>query len=346
MLAGLRNFLLTFIISLIIFGIIAFFVVNMIMDSIGVGSFIDNGNIDPVQTGGEDYVENPGGNEALIELDGNSFNMLFVGLDYAPDIFYDYYDPDTVSSLVEYNSDKIPGELVTDGEYRNVSADTILLVCVSKERKEFAFSAISPGTIIKRENENVCLSDIFENEGIDSFIESVHSLVGVPIDRYALVSLYEFPSIIDIIEGVDFNVPCDMKYDDYKGGLHINLKEGFQHLDGEKALHVLRFNKYEGTVNSRLKTTVSFARAVMNKMTDPKYITKAAALFREAEKMIITDFTAADLSSNLDLIFSYPEFSPVSIELPGTYSTIDGRLCFIPNENACRNAMVAYDRVK
>ncbi len=345
MLAGLRNFLLTFIISLVIFGIIAFFVVNMIMDSIGVGSFIGRNN-DPVQTGGEDYVDTPSGNEALIELDGNSFNMLFVGLDYAPDIFYDYYDPDTVSSLVDFDSGKIPGELVTDGEYRAVSADTILLVCVSKERKEFAFTAISPGTIIKRENENVCLSDVFESEGIDSFIESVHSLVGVPIDRYAFVSLYEFPDLIDIIEGVDFNVPCDMKYDDYKGALHIDFKEGVQHLDGEKALQVLRFNKYEGTVNSRLKTTVSFARAVMNKMTDPKYITKAAALFREAEKMIITDFTAADLSSNLDLIFSYPNFEPVSIELPGTYSTIDGRLCFIPNENACRSVMMPYKRVK
>ena len=345
MIAGLKNFLLTFIISLVIFGIIAFFVVNMIMDSIGVGSFID-GNNDPVQTGGEDYVETPSGNDALLELDGNSFNMLFVGLDYAPDIFYDYYNPNTVSSLVNFDSGKIPGELVTDGEYRAVSADTILLVCVSKERSEFAFTAISPGTIIKRENKNICLSDVFESEGIDSFIESVHSLVGVPIDRYAFVSLYEFPSLIDIIEGVDFNVPCNMKYDDFKGGLHINLKEGVQHLDGEKALHVLRFNKYEGTVNSRLKTTVSFARALMNKMTDPKYITKAAALFREAEKMIITDFTAADLSSNLDLIFSYPNFEPVSIELPGTYSTIDGRLCFIPSESACLNVMMPYRRAK
>ncbi|MBQ8207667.1 MAG: LCP family protein [Clostridia bacterium] len=343
MLAGFRNFLLTFIISLIIFGIIAFFVVNMVLDSIGVGAVIGD-DPDPVQTGGEDYVENKG-NEALTELDGNSFNMLFVGLDYAPDIFYDYYDPSTVSKLVEYDSGKLPGGLVTDGEYRRVSADTILLVCVSKERKEFAFTAISPGTIINRDGGTVCLSDIFENEGIDSFIDTVHDLVGLPIDRYAVVSLEEFPSVIDIIDGVNFNVPCDMVYDDNKGGLHINIAEGVQHLDGEKALQVLRFDKYEGTANSRLKTTVSFARAVMNKMTDPKYITKAAALFKEAEKMIVTDFTAADLSSNLDLIFSYPDFTAVSLELPGTYSTIDGRLCFIPNTNACLSTMAPYRRV-
>lgn len=343
MLAGFRNFLLTFIISLVIFGVIAFFVVNMVLDSVGVGAVIGN-NRDPIQTGGEDFVSD-NGNDALIDLDGNSFNMLFVGLDYAPDIFYDYYDPSTVSELIKYDSGKIPGGLVTDGEYRRISADTILLVCVSKERKEFAFTAISPGTIINRDGGTVCLSDIFENEGTDSFIDSVHRLVGLPIDRSAFVSLKEFPKIIDIIEGIDFNVPCNMMYDDNKGGLHINISEGVQHLDGEKSLQVLRFNKYEGTSNSRLKTTVNFARAVMNKMTDPKYITKAAALFREAEKMIVTDFTAADLSSNLDLIFSYPDFTSVSIELPGTYSTIDGRLCFIPNTNACLNTMAPYKRV-
>jgi len=338
---GIRNFFLTFIISLIIFGIIAFFVVNMILGSLGVSAGIGE-NPDPVQTGGEDYVDK--GNDAREDLDGNSFNMLFVGLDYAPAIFYDYYDPDTVSGLVEYPSGKLPGGLVMDGEFRRVSADTILLVCVSKERKEFAFTAISPGTIVKRGNDTKCLSDVFEDEGVESFVDTVHSLVGVSIDRYALVSLTEFPKLIDMIEGVDFNVPCNMVYDDNKGGLHINITEGPQTLDGKTALEMLRFDKYEGTQNSRIKTTVSFVRAVMKKMTDPKYITKAAALFREASSMIVTDFTAADLSLNLDLIFSYPDFESVSLELPGTYSTIDGRLCFIPNANGCLNLLAPYKR--
>lgn len=345
MLAGFRNFILTFVISLVIFGLIAFFVVNWALGVLGVSSGISGigDNPNPVDTGVDDYIEDEG-NVALDELDGNSFNMLFVGLDYAPELFYDYYDPDTVSGLAGYDPDATSGELVTDGEYRRVSADTILLVCVSKERKEFAFTAISPGTIISRDGETKCLSDVFEDEGIDSFIDTVHTLVGLPIDRYAIVSLSEFPGVIDIIDGVDFNVPCDMVYDDNKGALHINIKEGLQHLDGEKALQVLRFDKYENTSDSRLKTTINFACAVMKKMTDRKYFTVSLAIFKEAEKMIVTDFTAADLSANHDLIFSYPNFTPVSLELPGTYSTIDGRLCFIPNTNACLNMLAPYKR--
>ncbi len=343
MLAGFRNFILTFLIFLLIFGLVAFFIVNWALGAMGVSTGI--GNPDPIETGVDDYIPNHGG-EALDQLDGKSFNMLFVGLDYAPELFYDYYDPNTVSGLPSYNGGAVAGELVTNGEYRRVSADTILLVCVSKERKEFAFTAISPGTIVNRGNETKCLSDIYEDEGKDKFIEAINALVEIPIDRYAFVSLDKFPDLINIIGGVDFNVPCNMVYDDNKGGLHINISEGMQHLDGEKALQVIRFNKYEDTTNSRLKTTVNFVRAVMSKMTDSKYmyIKKAGAIFKEAEKMIVTDFTAADLNSNLDLIFSYPSFTPVTFELPGTYSTIDGRLCFIPNAVACKNTLAPYRR--
>ncbi|MEE0969315.1 MAG: LCP family protein [Clostridia bacterium] len=345
MLQGFRNFILTFVISLAIFGIIAYFVVQLVLGAISADTpVINNG---PLQTGGEDYVENTG-NDALEELDGNSFNMLFLGLDYAPDIFYDYYDPNTADKLVEYDGGKVPGGLVTDGEYRRISADTILLVCVSKERKEFAFTAISPGTMVKYGETTKCLSDIFEDDGLDALIETVHGLVNIPIDRYAMVSLNEFPDIIDIIGGVDFNVPCDMVYDDYKGGLHINITAGLQELDGKTALEVLRFDKYENTTGSRLKTTIAFAKAVMSKMTDSElmFIRKAGAIFNEAKQMVVTDFTAADLNSNLDLIFSYPDFTPVSLELPGTYSTIEGRLCFIPNTNACRNTLAPYRRIQ
>lgn len=345
MLSNVRNFFLTFVISLIIFGIIAFFVVGLVLDSINVS--VSSVDTSPIVQGSDNYIESDNDNrDKQAELDGNSFNMLFLGLDYAPALFYDEYNPKTASELVKYDTDKTAGKNASDGEYRRVSADTILLVCVSKENKEFAFSAISPNTLITRGSETKCLGDIFEDEGLDKFISALEGLCGITVDRYALVDLENFANVIDIIEGVDFNVPCNMQYDDYNGNLHINIKAGYQHLDGKKSLEMLRFNKYEDTSGSRLKTTMAFARAVMTKMTDTRYITKAAALFREAQSMIVTDFTAADLSSNLDLIFSYPNFDALSIELPGAYSTIDGKLCFIPNVNGCISTLAPYQRQK
>lgn len=338
MLSNIKNFFLTFIISLIIFGVIAFLVINMLLGDLGTGQGLD-------QNGNDDFVDNGNNNNPLVELDGNSFNMLFIGLDYAPGLFYKYYDPTTVSGLADYKTNEIPGELVTDGSYRRISADAILLVCVSKEREEFAFTSISPGTLIERSGTTKCLSDIYEDEGLFSFIDTVRDLVGLPIDRYAVLSLQTFPEIIDELGGVTFNVPCDMKYDDNKGALHINITAGRQTLDGKTALEVLRFNSYEDTNSSRAKTTIDFAKSLMKKMTVTLYKTKAVGILKNIESMIVTNFTASDLNSNLDLIFSYPDFDTVTLELPGKYSTIDGRLCFIPNMNACRNTLAAYKRL-
>lgn len=335
--SGVRNFLLTFLISLVLFSVIAFGIFEL-------AGLTGGDSNSAVVTGFDIYTDSDNSNNALVDLDGNSFNMLFLGVDYSPSLFYSSYNPNTVEGLVPYDDGLVAGELVTDGAYRRISADTILLVCVSKERKEFAFTALSPNTLVKKDEETKCLGDIFEDDGLPSLVDAVHNLTGVPIDRYAVVGLDDFASVLDIIEGVDFNVPCRMVYDDNKGGLHINLSAGYQYLDGAKALDMLRFNSYEDPAYSRLKTTAAFARAVAAKVTTTAYITKAPALFKEAASKIVTDFTASDLNSNLDLIFSYPNFTALTIELPGTYSTIDGKLCFIPNETACVNTMAPYKR--
>ena len=55
------------------------------------------------------------------------------------------------------------------------------------------------------------------------------------IDNQALIKL------VDVVGGVDFYVPMDMKYDDPSQDLYINLKEGQQTLNGDKAEQLLRY---------------------------------------------------------------------------------------------------------
>ena len=57
------------------------------------------------------------------------------------------------------------------------------------------------------------------------------------IDNQALIKL------VDTIGGVKFYVPRDMKYDDPSQDLHIDLKQGMQTINGEKAEQLLRFRK-------------------------------------------------------------------------------------------------------
>lgn len=65
----------------------------------------------------------------------------------------------------------------------------------------------------------------------------------IKIDFYASIDLVAFKNIVDIIGGVPMNVPRDMYYDDPEQDLHIDLKAGWQTLNGEQAEQFVRFRK-------------------------------------------------------------------------------------------------------
>ena len=73
-------------------------------------------------------------------------------------------------------------------------------------------------------------------DGMERLASRLHSLLGFPVDGYVLVDLEAFKKTVDLVGGVDFDVPQDMNYEDASQDLYIHLKKGLQHLDGEKAM--------------------------------------------------------------------------------------------------------------
>ncbi len=65
----------------------------------------------------------------------------------------------------------------------------------------------------------------------------------IKIDFYASLDLAAFRNIVDIIGGVPMYVPRDMFYEDPEQDLYIDLKEGWQTLNGEQAEQFVRFRK-------------------------------------------------------------------------------------------------------
>lgn len=83
-------------------------------------------------------------------------------------------------------------------------------------------------------------------------VAMLEELLDISIDYYVKFDLTAFKKIVDAVGGVDFYVPMDMYWDmrDHGGPL-INLKEGMQHLDGDKAEQLVRFR--DGYVQKDLK---------------------------------------------------------------------------------------------
>ncbi|MGL6173815.1 MAG: LCP family protein [Cellulosilyticaceae bacterium] len=126
-------------------------------------------------------------------------------------------------------------------------------------------------------------------------LNQLETMLNIKIDNYVIVSISAFKEIVDAIGGVDMYVPQNMYYTDTADGLYINLKEGQQHLDGEKAEQLIRFRRYpEGDV-ARVRTQQLFLEAFAEKVMSPAIITKIPKLVNVLFDSVQTDIALSEI---------------------------------------------------
>jgi len=126
--------------------------------------------------------------------------------------------------------------------------------------------------------------------------ESVSNLLdGVSIDRYIRINVQGVEKLIDALGGVDYYVPKDMKYTDHSQRLYINLKEGQQHLDGEKALQFLRF-RYDALGDvGRVQRQQAFIRSLTEQALTPRTVLRLPEILGVIRSHIDTNLGTNEL---------------------------------------------------
>lgn len=143
------------------------------------------------------------------------------------------------------------------------------------------------------------LNSSYNNGGTEKLRSNIEDMLGVPVDFYVSVDLKGFIALIDQIDGVDFDVPEDMDYDDPYQDLHIHFKKGLQHLNGQQAMEVVRFRHnndntgYGGQQDlGRIGTQQAFLKTVAQKLMKLENIPAMAETFL---KYVKTDLTLGNL---------------------------------------------------
>lgn len=133
------------------------------------------------------------------------------------------------------------------------------------------------------------------SEGMRGMADVVQKILGIPIDYWALVDLSGFVDVVNALGGVDMYVPCDMEYDDPEQDLYINLKEGYQHLDGDKAEQFIRFRKgfVQGDIG-RMDAQKLFLSALARSLFNNINITNVSTVVGELIDMVNTDLSLLD----------------------------------------------------
>ena len=79
--------------------------------------------------------------------------------------------------------------------------------------------------------------------GLDYLKAHIQRDFGITINYYGAITTDGLDMLVDSVGGVDLYVPVNMNYDDRAQNLHIHLKKGYQHLDGNKAEQFVRERK-------------------------------------------------------------------------------------------------------
>ena len=129
----------------------------------------------------------------------------------------------------------------------NGGSDTNLLVAVDAKNGKIDVISLPRDTLLDVSWPVKKLNNAYHHGGFTQTMEEVSRLLGIPVDHYVTVDLKAFVELVDAIDGVDFDIPVEMDYDDPEQDLHIHFPAGPRRLTGEAAeqrRHRLRHRRH------------------------------------------------------------------------------------------------------
>ena len=191
--------------------------------------------------------------------------------------------------------------LLTGSDDGDLRADTIMLGCFDTNSKTATLVSIPRDTLVERNGKNSKINAVYGSGKGEAMAEKVSAMLGVPVDYYVSVDLDAFGAIVKTIGGVYFDVPIDMNYDDPTQDLHIHLNKGYQKLNAEQAIGVVRFRHnndgsgYPGQDLDRVKTQRAFLAALVSQTITISNVTKVTELIGILNEYVDTNMPLDDM---------------------------------------------------
>ena len=175
--------------------------------------------------------------------------------------------------------------------------------------------------------------------------KSVQNLLGnIDIHGYVRINVLGVGKLVDALGGVTVDVPKDLKYQDDSQHLYINLKAGEQHLDGDKALQLLRFrNDGRGDIG-RIERQQLLMQALIKQALNPATLVRSPIILGTIKENIDTNLTLDGLLTLVNFGVQTNRSNIEMITLPGRVS--NGRefdaSYWLPDEEQISMMMARY----
>ena len=182
-------------------------------------------------------------------------------------------------------------------------SDTIMLVSLDVSSGRTSVVSIPRDTKVDESWAIPKINSVYAMTGGSAgrLLSAAEAITGFVVDGYVILDMQAFTALVDAIGGVYFDVPRDMRYDDPCQNLHINLQAGYQHLDGEQALHLIRWrqnNDGTGFANGdlgRIGTQQDFMGALTAELFQLRNVTRVGSVTRIFSAYVETNLHLGNL---------------------------------------------------
>ncbi len=222
-------------------------------------------------------------------------------------------------------------------------SDTIMLVKIDKKTGKVNVVSIPRDTKVKIAGHDGMrkINASFAKDGPYAAIDTLREFSNVDVTNYIAVDYKGVKAIVDIIGGVEIDVPFDMDYDDPTDSppLHIHLKKGKQKLDGKGAMEFLRFrksnkgqgDKFLGDVG-RVTHQQYFIQELMKQTLSANNVTKLPRMIQAGLEHILTNISIDEMLELAKVFTSYSQDKLTIETIPGTDKYEGGASYFIADE--------------
>lgn len=203
----------------------------------------------------------------------------------------------------------------------NSRSDTMILASLDPTTGQVVMVSIPRDTRIKNaKGQDDRINSINWLQGPDAACDEVGKLLNVPVEYYVVTNFGGFDDIVDALGGVHMDVPSNMYHaDPVNPELVINIKKGYQHLDGKEALAFVRYRGGPTADIGRTENQQRFIRALAKEMLQTKTILRLPQLIPSLYQHVRTNIPLQDMVYLANMVQKLDMENIITQTLPGYF---------------------------
>lgn len=206
--------------------------------------------------------------------------------------------------------------LLVGSDDGNGNADTIIVAGYDSKAGVVNLVSVPRDTLVYRSWSKFPKINAAFSKGVDVLAQEVSYTLGIRLDFTVVIGIQAFVQVVDAMGGIDFHVPQDMYHDD-QGGFVIDLSEGYQHLDGQETLELVRFRGYATADIGRTEIQQEVLKTLAKQVISWNNLGKIQDFWTIFQEQVDTDLVTSDFLWFAKTVLTTPNLDITSYTLEG-----------------------------